>query len=153
MANDTGYLQSYWSIRAGSSRRAVEADGFLTFNFMLTPDEMRAFERFVAPVYFTKNSDKMINQNELSAVERFTAPTPKFQQYLQLIGLFLTAMAGVLMKLETENLIELPVWLSWVTDKATAVAGVIAIVIAQFSVDYKAKSEKEALSLLGNLIK
>ena len=120
---------------------------------MLTPDEMRAYERFVAPVIYPKNSDKMINQNELSAVERFTAPTPKFQTYLQIIGLFLTTMAGVLMKLETENLIELPVWLSWVADKATAIAGVIAIVVAQFSVDYKAKAEKETFSLMGNLIK
>lgn len=95
----------------------------------------------------------MFNQNELSAVERFTAPTPKFQQYLQIIGLFLTTMAVVLMKLETENLIELPVWLSWVADKATAASGVIAIIIAQFSVDYKAKAEKESLEMIGKIIK
>lgn len=120
---------------------------------MLNPDELRAFEQYVAPLYFTKKSDKMINQNDLSAVERFTAPTPKFQTYLQIIGLFLTTMAGVLMKLESDKLIELPIWLSWVADKSTAIAGIITILVAQFSVDYKAKAEKETFSLMNNLIK
>lgn len=112
---------------------------------MLTPDEIRAFEQFVAPLYFVKNSDTMFNQDELTAAQRFLAPTPKFQNIIQFIGVFLGLLGATLMKLEADNLVVLPIWLAWVATKVTIISAAIGTIVAQFSVDYKAKAKAEIL--------
>jgi hypothetical protein len=95
--------------------------------------------------FFPKNQHIMFNQDELSAVERLTAPTPKFQQNIQIIAILLGIIGAALMKVQ-ENGIDWPVWVSWIGSKITIISSVVATLIAQFSVDYKEKAAKEALS-------
>ena len=114
----------------------------------LNQEEVNIINRF--GYLFDKPQNQMFNQDELSAVERFVSPTPKFQTIIQIIGVFLGCLGAALMQLETENLVVLPIWLSWIATKATIVSAAIATIVAQFSVDYKAKAEKEAFSNLKN---
>lgn len=87
----------------------------------------------------------MFNQDDLTAVERFLAPTPKFQNIIQIIGVFIGLLGATLMKLEADNLVVLPFWLSWIATKATVISAAIGTIVAQFSVDYKAKAKAEIL--------
>lgn len=75
-------------------------------------------------------------QDELSTVERFTAPTPRFFRILQVLGIVFATISGALIQLQLQG-IDLPDFLSVIADKASVIAGIVAALVSQFTVDFK----------------
>ena len=87
----------------------------------------------------------MKDQNDLSLLERFVAPTPKLFALIRNIGVIL-AMASMAIKTLPEQGIALPDAVLFFADKAYALAGVVAALVAQFTVDFKAHAKDQLLS-------
>ncbi|PRY47125.1 hypothetical protein CLV58_101191 [Spirosoma oryzae] len=86
----------------------------------------------------------MHNQNDLSLLERFSAPTPKLFSLIRNAGVILGLFSAFLMGLEAQG-IELPAFLKTVAETSSLIEGIVAAVIAQLTVDFKALAQKKAL--------
>ncbi len=83
-------------------------------------------------------------QDELTIKQRLNAPMPKFFRIIRNGGIILAAVAGALMGIQSQG-VELPQVLTVVADKAYALAGLVATLIAQLTVDVEATKKQNAL--------
>ncbi|UHG93390.1 hypothetical protein [Spirosoma oryzicola] len=83
-------------------------------------------------------------QDELSLAQRLTAPTPKLFQKVRNVGVILAAFAGTILGLEAKGVI-VPDSIEMVATGVTTVAGIIAALVSQFTVDLKEYQIKKAL--------
>ncbi len=94
----------------------------------------------------------MIDQNKLSAVERVAAPTPKFFAIIRNIGIVLAAVSGAVIAVQQQG-IELPEIVALLADKSAWIAGLIAALVSQFTVDFKKLSGENIIASVGNVVK
>ncbi|WP_273210521.1 hypothetical protein [Runella zeae] len=92
----------------------------------------------------------MLDQNKLSITERITAPTPKLFTIIRNLGIVLAALSGAIIAIQQQGL-ELPTWVSILSDKVAWIAGLIAAIVSQLTVDFKKLTSENALANLGNL--
>lgn len=90
----------------------------------------------------------MTNQNSLGVLERLSAPTPKLFTIIRNLGLLLAAIAGGIAYL-TSNGMVLPEWAVVVGEKAYVLAGAVAALVAQLTVDFKKLDNQKRLDGIG----
>jgi hypothetical protein len=90
----------------------------------------------------------MNQQNSLGLVERLSAPTPQLFAIIRNIGLLLAAIAGGIAYL-TSNGMVLPEWAVAVGEKAYVLAGAVAALVAQLTVDFKKLDAQKRLDGIG----
>ncbi|MEZ0484311.1 hypothetical protein [Fibrella aquatica] len=83
-------------------------------------------------------------QDELTIPERLTAPTPKLFKTVRAIGVVVAALAAALMGVESQG-VELPAGVAFFAGKAYVLAGAIAALVSQLTVDVKAYQKANAL--------
>lgn len=86
-----------------------------------------------------------MNQDQISLLERIQAPTPKIFRIVRNAGIVLAVASGAVMSLHDQG-IALPELVTFLADKAYVLAGAIAAIVAQLTVDYKAKADKEVFT-------
>ncbi|MBB3842194.1 hypothetical protein FHS57_006225 [Runella defluvii] len=92
----------------------------------------------------------MLDQNKIGLVERITAPTPKIFTIIRNIGVILAAVSAAVLAVEQQG-IQLPEIVSLLSEKAAWISGLIAAIVAQLTVDFKALNSKNALTSVGNI--
>ena len=93
----------------------------------------------------------MKDQNELSVADRLTAPTPSIFAIIRNIGIVLATLSGAVVALQSQG-IELPEYVTLLTDKAAWISGLIAALVSQLTVDFKALKVKDTLASVGNVV-
>ena len=93
----------------------------------------------------------MLDQNKLSISERITAPTPKLFAIIRNIGIVLATVSGAVVALQSQG-IQLPEIVTMLSEKALWISGLIAALVSQLTVDFKALNIKSTLSSVGNLV-
>ncbi|PQA59157.1 hypothetical protein [Siphonobacter curvatus] len=81
-------------------------------------------------------------QDQISLLERVQAPTPKVFRIIRNAGVILAVISTSLLSIQAQG-VNVPEIVLFMADKAYALAGAIAALVAQFTVDYKAKAERE----------
>ncbi|WP_221412971.1 hypothetical protein [Rudanella paleaurantiibacter] len=83
-------------------------------------------------------------QDELSLPERLAAPTPRLFGWIRNAGIVLAALAGAVAAIDKQG-VYLPDLVLVLADKAYFVAGLVATLISQLTVDLKAYRAQNAL--------
>lgn len=92
----------------------------------------------------------MLDQNKLGLVERLAAPTPKIFAIIRNVGVVLAAVSGAIVAIQSQG-IQLPEVVTMLSEKALWISGLIAAIVAQLTVDFKALNSKNALTSVGNI--
>jgi len=93
----------------------------------------------------------MQNQ-DLPIMDRIKAPTPKLFAIIRNIGIALATVAGAVMGLQEQG-VQLPEIVTIIAGKVTAVAGIIAAIVSQLTVDYSALSTKKVMAKIAEATK
>lgn len=93
----------------------------------------------------------MLDQNKLTIVERIAAPTPKLFAIIRNIGIALATVSGAVVALQSQG-IQLPEVVTMLSEKALWISGLIAALVSQLTVDFKALNIKSTISSVGNLV-
>jgi hypothetical protein len=93
----------------------------------------------------------MLDQNKLSITERITAPTPKLFAIIRNIGIVLATVSGAVVAMQSQG-IQLPEVVTLLSEKALWISGLIAALVSQLTVDFKALNIKNGLASVGNLV-
>lgn len=83
-------------------------------------------------------------QDELTIPERLAAPTPKLFRLVRAIGIVGVAVAGALLGVKAQG-IALPEAVNFFAQKAYVLAGAVAVLVSQLTVDVKAYQKENAL--------
>lgn len=83
-------------------------------------------------------------QDSLSITQRLSAPMPKFFRIIRNGGIILAAIAGALIGVQHQGIV-LPELLVVFGSKAYVMAGLVATLIAQLTVDVEATKKQNAL--------
>lgn len=94
----------------------------------------------------------MTQNQDLPIIERMKAPTPKLFAIIRNIGITLAAVAGAVMGLQEQG-VQLPEIVTIIAGKVTAVAGIIAALVSQLTVDYSALSTKKVMAKIAEVSK
>jgi hypothetical protein len=93
-----------------------------------------------------------LKQNNMTIGERLTAPTPKLFAIIRNVGIALATVAGAVMGLEEQG-VKLPEIVTIVAGKMTAIAGIIAALVSQLTVDFSALSTKRVMDKISEASK
>jgi hypothetical protein len=93
----------------------------------------------------------MLDQNKLTIPERIAAPTPKLFAIIRNVGIVLATVSGAVVALQSQG-IQLPEIVTMLSEKALWISGLIAALVSQLTVDFKALNIKSSLSSVGNLV-
>ncbi|WP_375445754.1 hypothetical protein [uncultured Fibrella sp.] len=83
-------------------------------------------------------------QDELTIPERLGAPTPRLFKTVRVIGITVAAVAGALIGVKAQG-IALPAGIEFFAQKAYILAGAVAALVSQLTVDVKAYQKANAL--------
>lgn len=103
------------------------------------------------PPVTSKPQIKMQNQ-DLPIMDRIKAPTPKLFAIIRNIGITLATVAGAVMGLQEQG-VQLPEIVTAIAGKATVIAGIIAALVSQLTVDYSALSTKKVMAKIADVTK
>lgn len=84
-------------------------------------------------------------QDELTIKERLAAPTPKLFKVIRAVGILVAAVSGALIGVKAQG-VDLPAGVEFFAQKAYMMAGAVAILVSQLTVDVKAYEKENALS-------
>lgn len=93
----------------------------------------------------------MQNQ-DIPIVDRLLAPTPKLFAIIRNIGIALATIAGAVMGLQEQG-IQLPEIITNLAGKATVIAGIIAALVSQLTVDYEKLSIQKIMAKIADVTK
>lgn len=77
-----------------------------------------------------------MNQDQISIAERIAAPTPRLFAIIRNVGIILAAIVAAFATMEQQGVV-LPEWLTMILSKATGIAGAVAAIVSQLTVDFK----------------
>jgi hypothetical protein len=92
------------------------------------------------------------NQNKLSIAERITAPTPKLFAIIRNIGIVIATIAGAIIGLEQQG-VQLPEVVKLIADKAAIIAGIVAAIVSQLTVNFSELSTKKVMDKIAEAAK